>query len=119
MKKYLTLKNLGFAFTFLAAFLLVKQAIPKVIQTDEAINNFTYLKLLPFLVLVGILEIAAAVLMLINKTSIYGTALAGSVMSAAVAIHLSVIGGGALIPMLIGLLAWTGYFLSKCTKDKV
>jgi hypothetical protein len=117
MKKYLTLKNLGFALTFVASFLLVKQGIPKIIQTEEMINNFTYLKLLPFLTLVGVLEIAAAVLLLINKTSIYGAALVGSIMSAAVAVHLSVIGGGALVPLIIGLSAWTGYFLRTYPKD--
>lgn len=119
MKKYLTLKNLGFALTFVSAFLLVKQAIPKIIQSEEMVNNFTYLKLLPYLTLVGVLEIAAAVLLLIDKTSIYGAALVGSIMSAAVAMHLSVIGSGALVPFLIGTFAWVGYFLKTFGKDKV
>ena len=83
------------------------------------VNNFTYLKLLPYLTLVGVLEIVAAVLLLINKTSVYGAALVGSIMSAAVAIHLSVIGGGALVPVLIGIFAWVGYFLRTYSKEKV
>lgn len=119
MKKYLTLKNLGFALTFVASFLLVKQGIPKLIQTEEMVGNFTFLKLLPYLTLVGVLEIAAAVLLLIDKTSVYGAALVGSIMSAALVMHLSVIGSGALVPFLIGTFAWVGYFLRTFAKDKV
>jgi hypothetical protein len=118
MKKYLTLKNLGWALSIIASILILTSGAKKIIATEEMVNNFTYLKLLPYLTLVGVLEVAGAVLLLFNRTTIYGAALIGSLMSAAAAIHLSAIGSGASVPVLIGVFAWVGYSLRTFAVQK-
>jgi hypothetical protein len=118
MKKYLTLKNLGWTLTTLASILIFTSGAQKAIATQEMVGNFTYLKLLPYLTLVGVLEITGAFLLVFNRTSIYGAALIGSLMSAAVVIHLSVLGTSPLVPIVIGLLAWVGYSLRNFAVQK-
>ena len=109
MKKVLTLQNLGWVFTAFAAVMMVMSGIQKVMGAQEMVNNFTYMKILPYLTFVGILEIVGVFLLLLNKTSVYGAALIGSLMSAAVVMHLAVINSSPLIPIVIGASAWLGY----------
>lgn len=116
MKKFLTLQNLGWVLTALASVMMIMSGTQKVIGTTEMVNNFTYLKLLPCLTLVGVLELTGVVLLVYNKTSVYGAALIGSLMSAAAAIHLSVIGSSPLMPILIGVAAWGGHLLRSFSK---
>jgi uncharacterized membrane protein YphA (DoxX/SURF4 family) len=111
MKKVLTLKNLGWLFTAFAAIMMVMSGIQKVMGGQEMVNNFTYLKLLPYLGLVGILELLGVVLLLMKKTSVYGAALIGSLMSAAVVMHLSLINSSPAMPIAIGVAAWIGHLL--------
>jgi hypothetical protein len=89
--------------------------------TEEMVGNFTFLKLTPYMALVGILELGAAITLIIPRTSLYGAILAGSIMSGAVALHLSCMGGAnVLIPIIIGLLAWSGHCLRTypvCSKN--
>ena len=114
MKKYLTLKNLGWLLTVLVAVMLGMAAISKIIGTEEMIKNFTFMNLLPYIEFVGVLKLLAIVLLVIPRTSLYGAALVGSIMSAAVALHLSLMGGeGVVTPIVIGSMAWIGYFLRK------
>ena len=113
MKKHLTLKNLGWVFTAFAAVMMIMSGVQKVMGTTEMVNNFTYMKLLPYLSLVGALELLGVGFLIFNRTAIYGAALIGSLMSAAVVMHLAIIGSGALMPIMIGASAWLGYFLRE------
>ena len=66
MKKFLTLQNLGWVLTALASVMMIMSGTQKVIGTTEMVNNFTYLKLLPCLTLVGVLELTGVVLLVYN-----------------------------------------------------
>jgi len=112
MKKYLTLKNLGWVLTAIVVFLLGMGGVSKILATDEMVQNFEFMKLTPYMALVGVCELAGLGLLLYPRTSLYGAALIGSVMSGAVTIHLSLMGGvGLLTPVMIGVFAWLGYYL--------
>jgi uncharacterized membrane protein YphA (DoxX/SURF4 family) len=117
MKKYLTLKNLGWGLVILTAFMLLMSGTQKIIGTEEMVKNFTFTNLLPYLALVGVTEVIGVALLVYPKTSIYGAAVLSSIMSAAAVIHLSYMGGaGVLIPIVLGLLAWTGHCLRAYSK---
>jgi hypothetical protein len=120
MKKYLTLKNLGWVLTAVVVFLLGMSGVSKLLATDEMIQNFEFMKLTPYMALVGVLELIGLGLLLVPRTSLYGAVLIGSLMSGAVSLHLSLMGGaGLFIPILIGVLAWSGHCLrthSVCSK---
>jgi hypothetical protein len=112
MKKYLTLKNLGWLFTAIVAFMLGMSGISKIMATEEMVANFTFMNLLPYLALLGIVELAGVALLIHPKTSIYGAVLLSSYLSGAVAIHLAMMGGtGVLFPIILGLLTWTSHCL--------
>jgi uncharacterized membrane protein YphA (DoxX/SURF4 family) len=111
MKKVLTLQNLGWVFTAFAAVMMVMSGIQKIMGAQEMVYNFTYMKILPYLTLVGILEIVGVFLLLLKKTSIYGAAMIGSLMSAAVVMHLAVINSSPLMPIVIGVSAWIAHLL--------
>lgn len=117
MKKYLTLKNLGWGLVILTAFMLLMSGTQKIIGTEEMVKNFTFINLLPYLALVGVTEVIGVALLVYPKTSIYGAVVLSSIMSAAAVIHLSYMGGaGVLIPIVLGLLAWTGHCLRAYSK---
>jgi len=117
MKKYLTLKNLGWVLVILTAFMLLMSGTQKIIGTEEMVKNFTFTNLLPYLALVGVTEVIGVALLVYPKTSIYGAVILSSIMSAAAVIHLSYMGGaGVLIPIVLGLLAWTGHCLRAYSK---
>jgi len=112
MKKYLTLKNLGWLLTAVVSFMLGMSGISKVIGTEEMVNNFTTMNLLPYLALLGVVEVAGVVLLIIPKMSKYGAVLLSSYLSGAVAIHLSMMGGaGVLVPIILGIMVWAAYCL--------
>ena len=112
MKKYLTLKNLGWVLTALVTIMMGMSGVSKLIGTEEMIKNFTYMNLLPYLALFGVLELAGVVMLIIPKTSKYGAILLSSYLSGAVAIHLSMMGGeGVLVPFILGLLVWSSHCL--------
>ena len=112
MKKYLTLKNLGWLLTVLVAFMLGMSSISKIMGTEEMVKNFTFMNLLPYLALLGFVELAGVVLLVIPKTAKYGTILLSSYLSGAVAIHMSMMGGtGVMVPIILGLAVWSAYCL--------
>ena len=112
MKKYLTLKNLGWFLTVLVTFMLGMSGISKVMGTEEMIKNFTFMNLLPYLALLGLVELSGVVMLIMPKTSKYGAILLSSYLSGAVAIHLSMMGGaGVMTPFVLGLLVWTAHCL--------
>jgi putative oxidoreductase len=116
MKKYLTLKNLGWALTALVTFMLGMSGVSKLIGTEEMTTNFTFMNLLPYMALLGVIEIAGVVMLVIPKTSKYGAVLLSSYLSGAVAIHMAMMGGqGVLVPFILGLAAWGAHCLRSYT----
>lgn len=112
MKKYLTLKNLGWLVTALVVFMLGMSAVSKFVRTEEMVGNFTFMNLLPYMEALGIVELAGIVLFVIPKMSKYGAVLLSSYLSGAVAIHLAMMGGqGILVPFVLGLGVWSAYCL--------
>ena len=112
MKKYLTLKNLGWVLTVLVTFMLGMSGVSKIVGTEEMRTNFTFMNLLPYLALLGAVELAGVVMFVIPKTSKYGSVLLSSYLSGAVAIHMAMMGGtGVLVPIILGLAVWSAYCL--------
>jgi len=117
MKKYLTLKNLGWLLTAIVTFMLGMGGLSKITGSEAMTANFTAMNMLPFMALVGVMEIAGVVALCIPRTSIYGALLLSSVMSGAVAVHIAMFGGeGLLMPMFLGAAAWAGHCLRTYAK---
>lgn len=117
MKKYLTLKNLGWFFTAVVSLMMLMGGTSKIIATEEMITNFTFMNLLPYMALIGVTEVIGVAFLLYPKTSIYGALVISTVMAGAASIHLSLMGGaGLLIPVLLGSLAWAGHCLRTYSK---
>jgi hypothetical protein len=112
MTSLFTLKFLGWLLSVLVSVMLGKGAIEKIIGSHESVGNFEYMKLSKYRTLVGFGELLGIVLFLIPVTSLYGAVLIVSFMSAAIALHLSLMGGNkAGIPFIVGLLTFIGYLL--------
>ena len=112
MKKYLTLKNLGWVLTALVTFMLGMSSVSKIVGTEEMVKNFTSMNLLPYLALLGFVELAGVVMLVIPKTAKYGAVLLSSYLSGAVAIHMVMMGGtGVIVPIILGLAVWSAYCL--------
>jgi uncharacterized membrane protein YphA (DoxX/SURF4 family) len=117
MKQYLTLENLGWVITSAVVFMMGMSGISKLMGTEEMVNNFRFMHLTDFMGSVGLAEVAGAVCLALPRTSNYGAIIISSVMSAAAALHLSLMGGqGVVTPIVIGLLAWTAHCLRAYTK---
>lgn len=117
MKKYLTLKNLGWFLTGIVTLMLFMSGISKIVATEEMVKNFTFMNLLPYMALVGVTEVIGVALLVYPKTSVYGALVISTVMAGAASLHLSMMGGiGLLMPILLGLLAWTGHCLRTYSK---
>jgi hypothetical protein len=127
MKKYFTLKNLGWLLLLLTTFMLGNAALNKVIGAPEMISGFEFMKIPQYRIWVGLGELLALGLLLFPRTANYGAILITSFMSGAIALHLSLFGGANVhIPVIIVLLAWCGYCMraypnccqSKCENKK-
>ena len=117
MKKYLTLKNLGWLLTAIVTFMLGMSGLSKIVSAEQQVTNFTAMNLLPYMALVGVMEVAGVIALCIPRTSIYGAVILSSVMSGAVALHLALMGGdGMLVPIFLGITAWTAHCLRTYTK---
>ena len=116
MKKYLTLKNLGWVLTVLVTFMLGMSGVSKIVGTEEMVKNFTSMNLLPYLALLGFVELSGVVMLCIPKTSKYGSVLLSCYLSGAVAIHMAMMGGtGVMVPFVLGLAVWGAYYLRSCS----
>ena len=112
LKNLLTIKNVGWGLTIIVSIMLGVGGLSKVMGTEEMVNTFTFMNLLPYIEIIGLVEIAGVILLLIPRTSLYGAVILGSVMAAAVALHLSLMGGDKIaMPLMIGTAAWLSYFL--------
>jgi len=114
MKKYFNWKNIGWFFIIICSAMLINSGLTKVIGTQEMIAGFEFMKLSQYRVYVGIAEILAVVGLVFPKTSAYAAVVITAIMGGAATIHLSLMSGsGVLIPIFVGLLAWTGHCIRK------
>ena len=112
LSSLITTKNIGLGLNLFVFLVLGLGGINKIVGTTEMVNNFTFMNLLPYIEFIGIIEVVSVILLLIPRTSLYGAVLVGSIMSAAVALHLSLMGGDNITgPLMLGSFAWVGYFL--------
>jgi len=112
LSSLLTTKNIGLGLNLFVFLVLGLGGINKIVGTTEMVNNFTFMNLLPYIEFIGIIEVISVILLLIPRTALYGAVLVGSIMSAAVALHLSLMGGDNItVPLMLGSFAWLGYFL--------
>lgn len=103
---------IGWVLTAVVAVMLGKGAIEKIIGTKEMVGNFGFMKLEKYRVLTGVGELLGVILLAIPMTSLYGMVLITSFMSAAVVLHLSLMGGSKTqVPLILGILAVLGYLL--------
>lgn len=103
---------IGWALTAVVAVMLGKGAIEKIIGTDEMVGNFAFMKLEKYRVMTGIGELLGVILLSIPMTSLYGMVLVTSFMSAAVVMHLSIMGGAKTqVPLFVGLLSVLSHVL--------
>ena len=116
MKNIFNSKNLGWVSTILVSFVLIMFGTSKILGASDSINNFSAIHLLPYISVVGILELLSVGLLIYPKTTKYGAVLITSLMSAAAVIHLSYMGGvGVYLPVTVGVLSWVSYYLrSDC-----
>jgi hypothetical protein len=76
------------------------------------VGNFAFMKLEKYRLVTGLGELLAVVLLLIPMTSLFGAILISCFMSAAVVMHLSLMGGNkTYVPILVGVFALIGHFL--------
>lgn len=114
--KYLTWKNAGLLISIIVFLMLGMSGYSKVVGSDEMVGNFTAMNLLPYMKHIGILEILSCIMLVYPKTTKWGALLISCLMSGAVTVHLSYFGGANLmIPVMLGLLAWTGHCLRNYT----
>jgi len=112
MQNLFTWKNLGWVLTAVLTFMLGASGVSKVIGTDEMVKTFEFLKLTPYIKWIGIGEIIGLILLIYPRTSIYGAVLLSSFMSGAVALHMSLMNGASVIvPVMLGVLAWSSHCL--------
>ena len=103
---------IGWVLSVLTALFLTKGAFDKIRGTQEMVGNFAYMKLEKYRVLTGVGELIGAVLLVIPATSIYGVFLISCFMSAAVVLHISLMGGDKKeFPIIVGVATILGYVL--------
>ena len=108
----ITLSLIGWLLTGIVTIFLGKGAIEKIIGTQEMVGNFAYMKLEKYRVPTGLGELFGVILLAIPMTSLYGMVLITSFMSAAVALHLSLMNGAkTYIPVIVGILSVIAYIL--------
>jgi hypothetical protein len=106
------LQIIGWTLSIITGLFLAKGAIDKIVGTQEMVGNFAFMKLEKYRLMTGLGELLGVILLLIPMTSLFGTILITSFMSAAVVMHLSLMGGAkTYIPIIVGLLALAGHFL--------
>jgi hypothetical protein len=112
MKKHLTLQNVGWLITGILILMLGQSIIGKLDGSMTA--NFQFMHLENYMIGTAVTEIVGLGLLIYPRTSIYGAILLSCLMSGAVALHLSLMGGNMVMaPITMGLLAW----LSHCLRS--
>ena len=112
MKNLFTLKTLGWVLSAVVALMLGMGAISKITQSEEMVKNFTFFNMMPQMVYVGVAELLAVILLMVPRTSMFGALGVSLTMAGAVSLHFALLGGaGIAIPIMLGLLAWSGHCL--------
>jgi len=78
-------------------------AVPKLTMQAEPQAMFSAMGGKPVMLLTGVMELVAAVLVLIPKTKVYGAVLAMGVMGGAIVSHLAVLEDDSMLPAAVGL----------------
>ena len=86
--------------------------VSKIIGTEEMVGNFEFMKLSSYLMMVGVLEVLGVIMLLLPKTSLYGSVLIGSIMTGSM-YALSLGFSGTEMPILLGVLGFTSYKLRE------
>lgn len=103
---------IGWVLSVATSLFLVKGAIDKIRGTQEMVGNFAYMKLEKYRVLTGVGELLGAILLSLPMTSLYGAFLISCFMSAAVVLHLALMGGNKTeVPALVAVGAILSYIL--------
>jgi uncharacterized membrane protein YphA (DoxX/SURF4 family) len=106
------LQIIGWALSVITGLFLGKGAIDKIVGTQEMVGNFAFMKIEKYRVVTGLGELLGVILLLIPMTSLLGAILISCFMSAAVVIHLSLMGGNkTYVPILVGVFTLIGHFL--------
>lgn len=117
MKNLLTWKNLGWVLTAALSFMIGMSGFGKILATDEMVKTFEFLKLMPYMKFIGLSEVIGIGLLIYPRTSIYGAVLLSSLMSGAVALHMSLMGGASvMMPIMLGVVAWASHCLRAYMK---
>lgn len=107
----LTWSTLGWVLSALVTFMMLMSGVSKIVGTAEMVGNFEYMKLTPYLLMVGLMEVIGGIMLMVPRLSRYGAVLVASVMSAAVCMHLSLSIPNTMTPVVLGSMALMGYFL--------
>ncbi len=119
MQNLFTLKNIGWVLTGLLTFMVGFSAIGKLTSSEEMVKTFEFLKLTPYMKWIGIGEIIGLILLIYPRTSIYGAVLLSSLMSGAVALHMSLMNGASvMVPIGLGVVAWSAHCLRTYMNPK-
>jgi len=94
------------------AAMFVMVAVPKLAAQAEPVELFSRLGGAPMMYLTGVMELAAAVLLLVPKTKVYGAVLALGVMGGAIVSHLAVLGLGGMFPLAVVLFVAAGVLVA-------
>lgn len=106
------LSVIGWILTIPVLFFLVKSGFDKIRGTNESVGNFKFMKLENHRMMIGLLEIIAAIMLVIPSLSFFGLLLTVSLMSGAVALHLSLMGGNKTwFPVMVGVLSVLSYLI--------
>ena len=117
MEKFLTWKNAGWFLTVVLTIMVGMSGVSKIIATEQMVKTFEFLKLMPHMKWIGLSEIIGLGLLIYPRTSIYGAVLLSSLMSGAVALHMSLMAGASvMVPVMLGVLAWSSHCLRTYTK---
>jgi hypothetical protein len=96
----------------LVVFALGASALMKLAGAQEAVDGFAAQGWPPWaLNVVGIAELACALIYAIPRLSVLGAILSTGYLGGAVAVHVHFDPPGFIIPVIIGVLAWGGLFL--------
>jgi hypothetical protein len=103
---------IGWVLSVVTSLFLAKGAVDKIRGTQEMVGNFAYMKLEKYRILTGVGELLGAILLSLPMTSLYGAFLISCLMSAAVVLHLALMGGTKTeIPALVAVGAILSYIL--------
>jgi hypothetical protein len=117
MKKYFTLRNIGWVSSFIVFIILFNSAIIKTFPNRDVINNFSMMNMLDYLPIISLFELVGALLFLTTRYSSIGASIISVIMGGACVAHIiSMDSAGIEFPIIVMLFTWFGYFIREYTK---